>query len=550
VTRRPGIELPPRPADDPVDDELVDFAIELIDRPEVAGAAEAALIKHRGRPRSVSITAVLTGLLVLAITDQPLYLTEITTLLYQRISQARRDRLGVKRRPPAGHRQFQARYRCVRYTFHLLADSMDPSPLPKNRRLAADQLKAATRAMTTAQATTARDRLETFVNALLEASLSVLFDNEYDAWDGSLGLDATCVPLFSQGPSKRSGLCASDPDGGWYVREGDHRDREDHTGKGRTRIAWALEATIATMARPPGQTTGSPNLAVGLVLDRPGIDPGGTGARVLASIRRRGHQPGWLGADRAYTNAMPNTFHLPAAALGYSLVADYRADSLGVQANTGGAILLEGTWSCPATPEALINATTDHRDKLIDNQLYADRIAARGDYHLKPKDGPDADGYIRLSCPAQGDHARLACPLRENSPAADGRTPVLDPPEQPPKICTQTAITIAPDIGARHRQDLQFGTEQWQRRYATLRNTIEGLNGYAKDPAHQALAAPGRRRVRGTAAQTIFVAILLMATNLRKIRTHRAIITDNQTDPLTRRARRRRTSLTQHLPDG
>jgi hypothetical protein len=34
-------------------------------------------------------------------------------------------------------------------------------------------------------------------------------------------------------------------------------------------------------------------------------------------------------------------------------------------------------------------------------------------------------------------------------------------------------------------------------RYATLRNTIEGLNGYAKDPAHEALAAAGRRRVRG-----------------------------------------------------
>jgi hypothetical protein len=37
-----------------------------------------------------------------------------------------------------------------------------------------------------------------------------------------------------------------------------------------------------------------------------------------------------------------------------------------------------------------------------------------------------------------------------------------------------------------------------------LRNTIEGLNGYAKDPAHQALAQPARRRVRGIAAQSIF----------------------------------------------
>ena len=51
-----------------------------------------------------------------------------------------------------------------------------------------------------------------------------------------------------------------------------------------------------------------------------------------------------------------------------------------------------------------------------------------------------------------------------------------------------------------------------------MRNTIEGLNGYAKDPAHEALAQPGRRRVRGIAACSLFTALLLMAANIRKIR--------------------------------
>jgi len=36
---------------------------------------------------------------------------------------------------------------------------------------------------------------------------------------------------------------------------------------------------------------------------------------------------------------------------------DYRIDQLGIQANTGGAILVEGTWYCPALPEPLITAT-------------------------------------------------------------------------------------------------------------------------------------------------------------------------------------------------
>jgi len=126
---------------------------------------------------------------------------------------------------------------------------------------------------------------------------------------------------------------------------------------------------------------------------------------------------------------------------------------------------------------------------------------------------------------------------------------VLQPPQEPPKICRQTAITLAPDVGARYRQDLPYGSPAWHARYATLRNTIEGLNGYAKDPAHQALAAPGRRRVRGIAAQSIFTALLLTAANIRKIRTWRALTATGQTRT-TRRARRRRTSLSDYLPDG
>ena len=96
------------------------------------------------------------------------------------------------------------------------------------------------------------------------------------------------------------------------------------------------------------------------------------------------------------------------------------------------------------------------------------------------------------------------CPLRGTSLSPrDGRPKVLQPPEEPARICRQTAITIAPGTGARYRQDLPYGSPAWHQHYATLRNTIEGLNGYAKDPARQALAQSGRRRIRGIAAQSI-----------------------------------------------
>ena len=47
---------------------------------------------------------------------------------------------------------------------------------------------------------------------------------------------------------------------------------------------------------------------------------------------------------------LPARFHLPARALGCKPVMDYRIDQPGIQANTGGAILVEGTWYCPALP--------------------------------------------------------------------------------------------------------------------------------------------------------------------------------------------------------
>ena len=358
-----GLDIP-GPAAAP-DEQTVAFAAELTDRSGKAPVIEAALAHRTGRRRPLPVRAVLTALVCLALDDRPLFLTEATRLLFSQLSPASRRLLGVPGTATT-RRAFLAAYRRVRYCFGQILTVADPSALPKNRRLTADELKARTKPMTPDQATAARARLEALVNALLEASVSVLTEDERAAFDGCTGLDATPVPLFSRGPSKRAGLCASDPDGGWYVREGDHREREDDKGKPLRKICWALEATIAVTARPPGAPPATPNLAIGLAMARPGEDPGGTGARVLASVAARGHKTGWLGYDRAYTAALPSRFHLPARALGYSPVMDYRADQLGIQANTGGALLVEGSWYCPALPEPLITATTGLRDHAID----------------------------------------------------------------------------------------------------------------------------------------------------------------------------------------
>ena len=64
------------------DEDTVTFAAELIDRSGKAPVLEAALAHRTGRPRPLPVRAVLTALLYLALDDRPLFLTEVTQLLF------------------------------------------------------------------------------------------------------------------------------------------------------------------------------------------------------------------------------------------------------------------------------------------------------------------------------------------------------------------------------------------------------------------------------------------------------------------------------------
>jgi hypothetical protein len=111
----------------------------------------------------------------------------------------------------------------------------------------------------------------------------------------------------------------------------------------------------------------------------------------------------------------------------------------------------------------------------------------------------------------------------------------------PPKCCTQQSVTFPPQAGAKLLQDLHYGSAEWRRSYHTLRNTIEGMNGIAKDGAYAALADARRRRIRGVAAQSVFVAVLLFGINVRTIMSLRQNTRQNG-HAASRHRRRRRTS--------
>jgi len=71
--------------------------------------------------------------------------------------------------------------------------------------------------------------------------------------------------------------------------------------------------------------------------------------------------------------------------------------------------------------------------------------------------------------------------------------------------------------GAKFAQALPHESEEWHAVYSTLRNSVEGMNAFIKDGAREAVDDPERRRIRGVAAQSLLVAFLLCAANLRKI---------------------------------
>ncbi|MER5918683.1 hypothetical protein [Streptomyces mirabilis] len=258
---------------------------------------------------------------------------------------------------------------------------------------------------------------------------------------------------------------------------------------------------------------------LGVALDKPGHRPAYNGVKILNRMQNRGYKPGFLAGDRAYNNSEPDEWQLPIRAMGYKPVYDYRADQLGKQAETDGAILVEGRWYCPSMPEPLINATIDLHAERIDQETWVRRIGARRGYRVMPKENANADGYQRMMCPAEAGKAQ--CPRKPHTLGRGIHLPLVDPepsPAGPFKVCRQRTITVSPETGAKHWQALEYGGPEWQNIYFRLRNSVEGYNGYAKNPLAEGIEAAGSRRIRGIAAQTILLAFQLAHANRRKIK--------------------------------
>jgi hypothetical protein len=505
--------------------------------------------KKSGRPARTSVLAVLVAMWLAAVDGRGMLLTKFRDILFHRISPAMQDRLGVRDTAcPTDPREAllfdRAAEASVRRTLHRMLNQVDPSIYPKNQRRPWTELQALARNLSEDEQQQMQNRLDWVCNQMLDAAFHALPRRIRRQYGGSACIDATPLKLPAAGLKADSPVASADPDGGWYVRDGDHRDPSynpygspnGHTGKTRSKWLWGLDiGLLVAVDDQPGERQHLPALPLAMTTDRPGVDGAGAARRLMASFVQRGYTPGYLAGDNLYTAAEESTFQIPAREVGFDLVLPYPRQFLGDQGgHESGMRMIEGAFHCPAMPDDLADATKDLREGRIDLKTYKARIQARVAYRMRTKQLPVEGVGERLTCPAAGPAPLVKCdnkpasneprPIRQaNGHVTDARLRILPladiSGDNKPRVCGQESIAVSPLDGAKFRQSLPYGSDQHADMFNTLRQSQEGMHGFAKDEAHEALAAPGRRRVRGKAAQSVFAAFLLAAASIRKIRT-------------------------------
>lgn len=485
-----------------------------------------------GRPALVSERVCLIILVALVLSGEDPLITRVAEALQHRLQTPSRDLLDLPRVHQGTER---ATYHRVYRALKRFVAVIDSAPGATGRRLTQDQVQQIVQGRDPQEQGVKHQRLLWVTNQLLETTYRALPGEVRRRWNGNLAVDATVVPVFGKAGSPTAAILRTQPnkrfspefDAGWYHREADHRDPLDGRGRRNAKSIWGYEVHLGVMTRnAPAQDPDFPLLVLAMSVDKPAGRVAENALTMLQSVAERGHPAGMLIGDRAYLpGPKAEKLQLPARELGYTLCGDYRTDQLGVQGESRGALLIEGGWYCPSIPQPLIDATKDLRAGTIGEDTYTARIARRRQYAFRRKNGETRGDGVYM-CPARGSGATATCPIPNGQSGSvslgmpTARTLIPNPPQHPDRCCTNTSsITLAdtaPNI-AKYRQDLPYAGPEWTAMYSRPRNTIEGFNAMAKAPTEANLAEPGRRRVRGRTFQTLLIAVLILATNFRKI---------------------------------
>lgn len=503
-----------------------------------------------GRPPYLNIRATLILWLALAAEHQPMHIRRIEDILRNRLTPKTAALLGIRHEPLA---PAEAHYERARLATRRIIDLFDAFPLPtRQRSLTVAEYNAALedRHARKDELDRRARRQSIFVNQLLEATYQML-PHAYHPDKMSLVVDATRLKTFARGigksrlaEAKEHERVSVEPDHGFYLRTSAGRPTEDQNARVRE---YALEGEFAVLtSNDPTHRDAVPSLIVAYDQHTPGVQPGASALRLVESLIERGHDVEHFVGDQAYApNTVPENLQHPLRALGIKLVMQYPSteSGLGQQLQHNGAIMVEGNWYCPsmAAHPALIAATAEYRkaiksvehDRTINGAARAEQktaikarwkllIKQREPFLMRAKENTDARGKTPLMCPAAGNSPSMSCALKPNTKGTtNGRAllPVLNAPKTPGKVCTnKTSTSFDLTDEGKYGQYYQYGSDEWEAHYDHARSQVESVNAYVKDESTFALAQPGRRRMRGRAAQAFLQIMTLAAVNLQRIR--------------------------------
>jgi hypothetical protein len=334
-----------------VDDADVAAAEEEVDSSGLIPLLEEFVHLPRGRNRNLSLRNCLIGLqLCTQLHGGRVILEKTTDILFFRLPPQAKKRLEVRQYADTD-KGFEAAYHVVRRLWGAMQDAINPSPLPANKHLTREEAARLEAEADPEKLAEREHRLAVFTEFVLDASVRPLKDLLAELSDGSLAVDATPVRTYARGRKTGGPELATDPDAGWYVREGDHRDpdtapvadsmrppqkrRKSQPAKGtkkrpslkkKAKYLFGYDAAFAVTRDSRYDEVllddGTPNpevlpaLVLGVALDKPGHRPAYNGLKILSRLQSRGYKPGYLAGDLAYNNSDPNEWQLPVRALG------------------------------------------------------------------------------------------------------------------------------------------------------------------------------------------------------------------------------------------
>ncbi len=450
--------------------------LEWVDASGVPDVLEQALRPTgRGRPRQLTVRALLVGLKLAVDSAKTACLTDVFVVLTEVLPEAVQHDLGVRDRRTG--RVITVHQ--VRRLLESIKNRLDPAATNGSEERPA-RLSV----------------LQQILDDLLAATMPAEVPTS-----GAYAVDGTGTWSWARGKDRQT--IAADPDAAWGVKT-------SKSGKQERYFGYELHAVVRVGRLNDDRPV--PCLAERIVVTPASTNCAEAVLPAIARMREDGLRLREVIADRGYTYKTGWSRGL--RALDVDSVLDLHPTQLGARGSHAGARFIAGVPHCPATPKAFdIIPRPERLAASPALEVFLGQINTREQWALRRVAGPDSSGAERYECPARA--GKVRCPLVEQSMAQPVTLPkVLEPPERSAhKCCSQRTVTVPGDVDYKSRQRHYWGSRDWISSFSR-RSRVEGWFGNVKDRSREALGR-GAFRVMGLCKSSLILGIYAAATNLR-----------------------------------